>query len=54
MTPKEIIKQAKAELLGGGYTPPFTPDWSPYYWLGRLHAAKEIQKNDRLRRRHHK
>jgi hypothetical protein len=54
MTPQKIIKQAKEELRGGGFMPGYEPTWHPYYWLGRLRAAEEVRKRDRLRRRNHK
>ena len=55
MTPEKIIRQAKEELRGGGFTPTAAPTWHPYYWLGRLQAAEEIKRErDRVRRRHHK
>lgn len=51
MEPKEIIKEAWEQLGAGGYIPDCVPTWHPYYWLGRLRAAEEVMKRDRVRRR---
>lgn len=56
MNARQILKQARAELVAGasGYTEDVVPVWMPYYWIGRIHAAKEILANDRVRRRNGK
>lgn len=51
---KKIAEEAKRELAGGGFTPAYIPDWSPYYWLGRLKAAEEVMADDGVRRRNGK
>jgi hypothetical protein len=54
MTPRKIAREARTELAGGGFMPGFLPTWHPYYWLGRLRAAEEVMKGDRVRRRDEK
>jgi hypothetical protein len=51
---QKIIAQALKELAGGGFMPQYKPTWHPYYWLGRLHAAKEVIVDDGVRRRNRK
>jgi len=53
--PEDLIKEAKAELAGGGFLPDYEPTWHPYYWLGRLRAAEEmVIGRDGVRRRNRK
>jgi hypothetical protein len=44
MTPEEIAKEAEDKLK---LWPPlqWLPEWHPYYWKGRLDAAKEAHES---------
>lgn len=48
MTPEEVAKEAKKQLGVIGFTPDAVPSWHPYYWFGRLRAAEEMMRHDRL------
>lgn len=45
MTPQEIAYKAVEELQQFPQLP-WKPDWHPYYWLGRLEAAKDMLASD--------
>jgi hypothetical protein len=44
-----VVKEAEAELAKG-WAPPAAPTWHPYYWQGRLDAAREILKAEAARK----
>lgn len=50
MNAKQIAREARKALKGGGYMPKTEATWHPYYWLGRLRAAELVMKDDLLRR----
>lgn len=56
MNARQLAKRAEGELASGcsGHKRDFAPTWHPYYWLGQLHAAEAVMKDDRVRRRNGK